>query len=112
VHYYAGDLDRALEKGREGLAIDPDEPWLLKQASTVALTLGVGQPAAVWLERLEKVNPGNTPPWMLERAEELRGLREGEGLALTRARNVATGLLAGLLVAMLYGVFLTGRRPR
>jgi tetratricopeptide (TPR) repeat protein len=107
VYHYAGDLDSALAAGRAGLAIDPKEPWLLENTAYVAISLGLGQPALAWLERLEEVRPGQAPDWMLEEAQKLSENRSAEATASSRAKTVVWGALVGLIGALLVGARLT-----
>jgi hypothetical protein len=107
VRHHAGDLQGALQAALDGLVEVPADPWLLEQATFVAVSLNQG--ALAWelaerlLARLE-LEPG-LPPEQLSGARALHeqasaafahGLERGE--ALQRARLVALALILGSLL--------------
>ncbi len=103
VLHHAGVLDEALEAGLRGLALSPDDPWLLERCTFIAVSLGLGELA---MEKAKQLQAVLTPAewakvsWMKDEAAILKALREQERAALERAQLVV-GALALVAVGAL-----------
>ena len=99
VRYHAGDLDGALHEARAGLLTAGQDPWLLAQATEVALALHRGAAAQSTLAAWKAAGGPEDAP-ALERADrELAALRAAEraaqaGVRLARWVSVLAGGLA------------------
>ena len=96
VRTHAGDLDGALREARAGLLAAPQDPWLLAQATEVALALHRGAAAQGTLAGWKAAGRAEDA-LALERAErELAALRAAE-------RDAEAGVRLGRWVSVLAG---------
>lgn len=110
VWHHAGALEEALEAGLEGLAVVPEDPWLLDRCAFVAISLGDGALALEVCSRLERILGAEAfrqAAWMREEAERLTAQAEAEKQGEARARWT---VLAALLLSTALSGWLI--RPR
>lgn len=111
VHYRARDWPQALAAARDGLALDPAQPWLLERSAAAALSLRDGPQAARFaaeLERSAAAKPASPERerWIAdarahaEAAAELIALRDSAARAGSRARWVSLAVLAVCAAAL------------
>jgi len=103
VRYHAGDLDGALREAQAGLVAAPQDPWLLGQATEVALALHHGAAAARTLADWKAVGRAEDAEALERASRELADLRaaELEAQAGVRLSRWISGFAAAVVLAAL-----------
>jgi hypothetical protein len=96
VRYHAGDLEGALREARAGLLAAARDPWLLAQATEVALALHHGAAASQTLAGWEAAGTPEDAPARERARRELGELRAAE-------REAEGGVRRGCWVSALAG---------
>jgi len=110
VWHHAGALEEALEAGLEGLAVAPEDPWLLERCAYVSISLGDGVLGLELCARLERVLGAEAvrpSAWIREEAVRLAARAQAEKRGEARARWT---VLAALLLTTALCAWLV--RPR